>query len=201
MALICCSPSYLSAQARHVGSKDMQHCRVPKLCHFLRGWLAWSMPGATVGHVAGLLTLHAMRWPQFVVCRVHHKALAAAGAARPDHAANMRIYGKDNIQPADILNGKTPPPSAFRLPGLLGPHRRPARPGGAAREGDPARDAAAETLAPGLLVPGPPPGLHGGAQGLPQVWVWQQQTAASRQRSESCHELIKGCSSTCTSGM
>ncbi|CAL5223814.1 g6385 [Coccomyxa viridis] len=40
------------------------------------------------------------------------------GAARPDHAANMRIYGKDNIQPADILNGKTPPPSAFAFPGF-----------------------------------------------------------------------------------
>lgn len=30
----------------------------------------------------------------------------------------MRIYGKDGIQPADILSGKTPPPSAFTFPGF-----------------------------------------------------------------------------------
>ena len=44
--------------------------------------------------------------------------LCAAGAARPDHAANNRIYGKDSIQPTDILSGKTPPPSAFAFPGF-----------------------------------------------------------------------------------
>ena len=46
------------------------------------------------------------------------KSRDAAGAARPDHAANMRIYSKDSIQPADILSGKTPPPSAFTFPGF-----------------------------------------------------------------------------------
>ena len=45
-------------------------------------------------------------------------SFAAAGAARPDHAANKRIYGKDGIQPADILSGGTPPPSAFAFPGF-----------------------------------------------------------------------------------
>ena len=50
--------------------------------------------------------------------RTASKVLGAAGAARPDHAANKRIYGKDSIQPADILSGKTPPPSAFTFPGF-----------------------------------------------------------------------------------
>ena len=43
-----------------------------------------------------------------------------AGAARPDHLANMRIYSKEGIQPEDILSGRTPPPSAFAFPGFSG---------------------------------------------------------------------------------
>ncbi len=60
---------------------------------------------------------HAACTSSLVFC-ISQKVLAAAGAARPDHEANKRIYGKDSIQPADILNGKTPPPSAFAFPGF-----------------------------------------------------------------------------------
>ena len=52
------------------------------------------------------------------MCLTQVPALGAAGAARPDHAANKRIYGKDSIQPVDILSGRTPPPSAFAFPGF-----------------------------------------------------------------------------------
>lgn len=40
-----------------------------------------------------------------------------AGYAQPDHSANRRIYGKP-VTPADILEGKVPPPSAFSFKGF-----------------------------------------------------------------------------------
>lgn len=35
----------------------------------------------------------------------------SAGASQPDHVANRRIYGRE-VPPADILNGRVPPPPA-----------------------------------------------------------------------------------------
>lgn len=54
----------------------------------------------------------------FVRCQSSRPSFA--GAARPDHPANTRIYSKEGIQPEDILSGRTPPPSAFAFPGFSG---------------------------------------------------------------------------------